>query len=514
MASYGRQAKVGFFVGVFGRGAMEVAAVPTAMVLARLLTPHDFGVAAAAGFFVMVAQRMTNVGFNVAIVRLPSITPTHTSTVFIVNLLLGLTAWLVLALASPALAAFFRSPEAGAVIPVAALSFIIGAMGSVPQALLTRDLKFKHILAIESSTTWIAAVAAMGLAWFGFGYWSLVYSAILATTLSTTLKFAVARWRPHARLSLPALREMWSFAFGVHIKRSLESAAASLDNLVIGRTLGVTQLGIYDKAFTTMNRVLSLVTALGPTVSFSVLAKFQNDAERFRRAHRKVMLGTTLLAYPLYAALGAMAYPLFLVLFGRQWSASVLPFQILCAAGTLKLLAMYLNSALDAQGRVWGAAGLQAIYATLVAIGVFAVTPYWGLVGASAAVLLATGLMTALTCALLPRVTPLRWSDLLEPQVPGLICAGAVALLVGGVGHLVRDGTGSVGDIVVQLGAQGGTAVVTYVAFLLFAPVSAVRNLVAELTADLTPELARGVRLVSGIRGKATQHPAVPAPPE
>jgi len=468
---------------VAGRGAMEAISIPTAVILARLLSPHDFGVAAAAGFFVMLAQRVTNFGFNVGLVRLTPLTEAHSATVFFVTVALGGVAWAVLGASAAVLASFVRSPDAGAVIPAAALAFLIGALGSVPQALLTRQLRFKEILVIETIAVWVGSATAIGLAWWGARYWSLVYSQIVTAAVSTTLKFVWSGWWPRGRFSWEALKELSSFAFGVHVKRLLEAGAANLDNLMIARLLGVMQLGLYDKAFSTMSRASSLVSALGPSVSFSVLAKFQNDPDRFRLAHQKITLATALLSFPLFAVLACVAEPLFWLMFGSQWLAAVGAFRILCIVGMLKLAMTYLGSAAEAQGRVWGMAGAQVAYVVLIVTGV-AVGSAWGLTGAAGGVLAATLVVTGLTCEVARRSAGFRWSEVLSPYVPGIVCAGVLVVVVWAASGVVGQVTDSA-EAAIMLALQAGSGLLGYAAFLALVPIRSVRGLVRETMRDL-----------------------------
>ena len=150
------------------------------MILARILSPHDFGVAAAAAFFIQIAHRLTNFGINTALIQLKEVDRTLASTVFFLNLAAGAAVWALLTFGATWLGAVFNSSEAATVMPVVALSFLIGPFGAIPTALLMRDLRFREIVLLEWLATWTAAVSSVALAWFGYGYWSLVSSQLIA----------------------------------------------------------------------------------------------------------------------------------------------------------------------------------------------------------------------------------------------------------------------------------------------------------------------------------------------
>jgi len=119
----------------------ELLLFPGSMLLARMLTPKEFGIAAAAGFFTVLAGRLSDLGFNAALVRSKVVLPIHLSTVFVVNVVVGVTSFLVLTAIAPFVAAFYNTPETGAILPIAALSFLIVPLGTIPAAILTRDMR-------------------------------------------------------------------------------------------------------------------------------------------------------------------------------------------------------------------------------------------------------------------------------------------------------------------------------------------------------------------------------------
>ena len=479
---------------MFGRASTTIVGIGTSMIISRLLTPYDFGVAAAAVFFVQIAQRLANFGFNTALMQLKDLRDDHSTSVFTLNVIFGVVGGAALALAAPSLAAFYDSPDAGRVIPIAGITFAIGCLGTVPAALLARQLRFKVLVAIESLYGWFVPITSVVMALAGWGYWSLIYALLFGAILDASLKFAVTRWWPTLTISLSAVRELWSFGAGLHLKRLLESVAQGIDNMVIGRTLGLATLGIYDKSFTTMNRGVMLAASAGQMVSISVLSRFQDDAARFRSAFKKLTLGVSIIAYPTFAALAAMAYPLFVLMFGEQWTSAVAPFQVLCAAGILKLLTIYISSAVQARGRVWGEVWRQAVYVALVVIGA-AVGSRWGLSAAAAGVLIATVVMAVLMGDLLRRVTTVTWADLIVPQRSGIVCGIGMVVVISGARMLlaaVHPGApGPAATLAVEAAAAGLFACV----FLLTCPFKEGRQLVRETVFDLAPAVGRTLRL-------------------
>jgi PST family polysaccharide transporter len=310
----------------------------------------------------------------------------------------------------------------------------------------------------------------------------------------TVSRMTYARWWPSLTFSLAAIRELFPFGAGVQAKRLLDNTAQNIDNVVVGRVLGMEALGFYDKAFSTMNRVLVRMNTGGPGVLYRVFAVIQEDRERFRRAYSKVVLSTSMLAFPVFAGLGVAAPQFLEVLFGSQWRPAAAPFQVLCLTGCLKLLNTYASSANTAAGRVWSEVWRQLAYLAAIVGGIVALRSF-GTFGAALGVMGATALMTMLMHTMLIRTSHVGLGDLLRPLIPALLCALGVAvveLLVElALGRLVRP----TGAWVLVLSQALGAALF-YAGFVLFAPLPPLRSLVHDVMHDFVPLSFKRNRLV------------------
>lgn len=489
----GKKAKRGVAWSFLREGVTEILVFPSSMILARLLTPEEFGIAAAAGFFTLLAGRLSELGFNAALVRSKVLRREHLSTVFVVNVAVGAITFAVVTAIAPLVARFYNSPETGNILPVAALGFLIVPLGTVPAALLSREMRFRHMTLVDWYHTVTFALATVVLAWLGFSYMSMVYGRLAALAAMTVSRIAFARWRPSLRFSGSALREIFPFGAGVHAKRLLDYTAQNIDNLIVGKFFGMATLGIYDKAFSTMNRVLARLNTGGPGVTFRVFSIIYDQPDRFRRAYHKVVMSTTLLAFPLFAVLVAVAPRFIVLLFGDRWAAAADPFRLLCLAGCLKLLNTYASSANQAAGQVWSEVWRQLLYVGLI-VGSLIALQGWGAIGAASGVLLATCVMAVLMHVLLTRITHLRWMDVIRPQVPALLCAAGAASVVLVVERVLLLNGLTAPWLV--LAAQGLAASLFYVGFVLFAPLASLRALVRDVAEDLVPGSVKRLRWV------------------
>ena len=482
--NYGRTAKVGAIWSLLRRGGQELVAVPTSFVMARLLVPEDFGIAAASSFFILLASRLTQFGFNAAIVRVKDLRPDHISSVFVVNLVLGVAMYLSILAAAPYIGGFLRSAEAGRLLPHAALVFLITPFGTVPAALITRRLQYRYITITDWADSIIGAVVSIVMALRGFGFWSLVYGQLAGTAFRIVVKAFLSQWRPSLRVSRQALDELLSFGLGLQTKRLLEFATNNLDTLVVGRVLGMTSLGIYDKAFTTMNRVVNRLT-LGD-VYFRIFAIIQEEPLRFRRAYSRLVLTVSVIGLPAFAAAIVMARPLFLLMYGPQWLAAVLPFQMLCLGGMLKLFNAYASQANEATGNIWPQALRQGVGAVCIVVGAALGARWGGVTGAAIGVAIGMAILTAAIQALVRRTTGLTWGEMLRPQVPALVCTAVVVatMLAAARLLLVFTPSPSAWQLLLVQGLTGGAA---FTLFIVFSRSPALSEVVTDTVHELLP---------------------------
>ncbi len=372
-------------------------------------------------------------------------------------------------------------------LPVAALIFLIVPFGAVSSALMTRQMRFERTAVTEWLSTLGRALSALAFAWAGYGYWSLVYGRLVEAGVATISRLLYGTWYPSIRFSKAALQELLSFATGVFFKRLLDYSAKNLDNLVVGRMMGVVALGFYDRAFRAMDRILARINTGGPMVSFRVFALIQDEPERFRKAYLKVIMGASLVTYPVLFGLAAIAPDLIPVLYGEQWDPVVAPLQILCVAGTLKVMNEYASTAVQALGKIWNQVWRQGVYAGLIVVGVAAFSR-WGLPGAAVGVLIPTIAMYLLMQRLVTQVASLPALTVAAWQLPGLLCGIGVGGAVLATGSLLGTYTPSTPQWQ-RLVAEIALGLLAGIAFIKFNRFEEVRKMIRDVSDDLPPSL-------------------------
>ena len=485
----GKTAQRGIVWSFLRESVSEILVFPASMIIARLLTPREFGIAAASVFFIQLAGRLGEMGFNSALIRAKEVKPIHLSTVFIVQMCIGATLCATMILLSPWIARFYNMPEATHVLPIAALGFVIAPLGSVSSTILQRNLEFKKNTTIDWVQLMVTSVTNVALALLGFSYMSIIYARLSSNATTQAMRLYYTNWRPSLRFSRTALMEILPSGTGFFAKRLLDYTAQNGDNLVVGKVQGLTALGLYDKAYSTMNRFLVRVNEGGPGVMFRIFAVIHEEPERFRRAYTKVMLSSSLMGFPLFTALAVMAPQMMVVMFGSQWTGAATPFALLCVSGALKLLNTYASSATQAAGRVWSEVWRQILFVALI-VGFILAFKNYGPSGAAAGVLCATAVMTVLMHILLKRVTHLPWMHIVKPLVPALACSAGVAAVVLGVANALRFVLPQP-NAWLLVGCQAPAAAIFVAGFVLFAPFPDLRYVILEVTDTLAPKAVK-----------------------
>ncbi|MFQ5729767.1 MAG: lipopolysaccharide biosynthesis protein [Waddliaceae bacterium] len=415
MSDFGRVVRKGVLWILMGRGVVFVITLGTSIVLARLLEPQDFGIYGISQIFTGLTTRFGNLGFGSALVQRKEIHDDHISSLFVFNLLLFSSFSGLLILSSPLVGVVFENALAGRVLALMALMFLASPFSSVARVIMQRDMNFKGPAFANMIDHFSSAAIAILFAFLGYGVWSLVYGHILGTTLKTLTLVIQAKWRPRLIYKHKAMKDLFSFGIHMFMKRLLIYGSDKADYLIIGKRLGVASLGLYEKAFNLMEiAVKELSVKIGP-VLFSAFSKLQEDRARLLAAYHKVIFGISLVACPIFFGLFMIA-PVFIhVLFGEKWMPSVIPLQIMCIAGLMRLYLRVTSSVINAMGEIAGDVQRRVVTFILLVIGCWYGST-WGIVGVSLSVTIVTCILMISMITYLGHLTGLTWIDFFRPQ--------------------------------------------------------------------------------------------------
>jgi len=322
-----------------------------AIVLARLLTPAEFGVMAVASVILAVSGTLIGGGFGVALIQKKDLTQADTSSVFYLGIFTSFIMAGALVLAAPWIATFFGMPVLEPVTKVLSLTFIISSLGGVHSSLLAKNLKFGALARISLSASVASSVLAVALAWKGFGIWSLVGQSLGATAVTTLVVWFVSDWRPSPAFSLSALRPL--FRFGVFIVAAdlLETVFGRIYTLLIGKFYTPSDLGFYSRADSTLALPNNLTSGIINQVAMPLFSAAAHDAELLQRAFRKAIRVTFYVHAPIIAGLFVTAKPLVLTLFGEKWAPAIPYLEVLAFCGLFWLPVSVNYAYLKATGR-------------------------------------------------------------------------------------------------------------------------------------------------------------------
>lgn len=405
------------------------------VVLARLLPPADFGLAAMAAVVVAMARLLLDLGLGSAIIQRKPLTERHIRVAASLGVLLGALLALTVMLSASSVGTLLRAERLPAVLRVESALFLFAGFGVTSRALLQRELRFRQVAIVELISYGAGyALVGLALALNGFGVWSLVAGALTESLLANALAVAIVRhsWRPLAAATEAA--QLLRFGSVGALNGAVAQVAFHGDNLVVGRVLGVSALGLYGRAFSLMILPLGYVGGALFSVLFPALAELRDDRTRFARAYLLSIELVTLVAGPVMAGMAVAAPYLIGVLYGPAWLGAAVPLQIFCAVGTFRVLALPAGAVTHAAGQIQAELRRQVVYAVWTIVAAAVGAQWWGITGAAAGVATAILYKYVAVGTLSLRIGGVRWRQYLGAQAPGL----AVALFVGTIAAAVR----------------------------------------------------------------------------
>lgn len=331
------------------------------IVLARLLSPDDYGLLGIIAIFTTVCQTLINGGFTSALIRKKDATDDDYNTVFIVNFVMSLFLYVIIYLCSPLIAFFFKRVELIALTRVSSLGMIIGALAIVQNTRLTKRIDFKTQTKITFAASITSGVIGIAMALIGFGVWALVAQTLSAQAFKTILLWFYNKWIPKLRFSTASFHELFGFGWKMMLSGLLDTVWKELYQVVVGKFYSPATLGQYTRAKNFSTLFSSNLTSVIQRVTYPVLSNIQDDKERLVSAYRKMIKTTMFVTAISMFFLGAISEPLLYCLIGPKWHEATVYLPLICISGsTYPLHAMNLNM-LQVQGRSDLFLGLEII---------------------------------------------------------------------------------------------------------------------------------------------------------
>jgi PST family polysaccharide transporter/lipopolysaccharide exporter len=362
--------------------ASAVSAI-TLIVLARLLTPWDFGVVAIAGFVLGIISQFSDFGFGPAVIQRQTDVEEALYTGGALRILVALVLFISAFLTADVAAWIFGTVEVVAVIRVSALMFFLTSAGFVSTTRLTKDLRFGKLAIVSVVISLVSASTSIAFAWFWPSYWAMVIGPIIGSSVGLIALYLVCPWKMRFKIDWRIAKELFAYGKYVLLMAFLVFMIFHLDDAFVGAFLGLTVLGYYYVAYRWSSFFAKFLTKLVYRVMFPTYAQIQKQPAKLKRGYIQTLDLLSLASFPLYFALIIVAPEFVTFLLGDQWMPAVLSLQILCFFGVMRTLTEPAGNVFLAIGKSKLLSMTNLLNLIILVIFIYPATVYYGIEGVS-----------------------------------------------------------------------------------------------------------------------------------
>lgn len=373
----------------------RLAAVAAFLVLARLVGPEGFGLAALALVFVALAQILVEGGFGQALIQRDDLRPGHADTAFWANLVGSVVLTAALAVAAGPLAALLGEPALAPVLRVTSLAVVLGALGATQVALLRRRFAFRALAVRTTVADLTGGAAGVVAAVSGAGVWALVTQYLVAVGVGTALVWVASPWRPGTAVSRASFRDLFGFSRNSLGGALLATVNQRGDDLLVGALLGSVALGVYSVGYRLLTLLRTLIAQTINVVSLPVLSRLQDDPAGLGRMYRSALAVGVAVSAPVYSFFVVAAPDAVAVFFGPRWADAAPVMRVLALAGVAHTAIAVTEGCLTASGRPHLTFRIRLLWALLLISSLVLAVPH-GIVWAAVAVVAAAWLVAPL----------------------------------------------------------------------------------------------------------------------
>lgn len=413
-----------------GSVAGKIISLATTLVLARILSPADYGLMSIAMIVIGLIGFFNEVGIGAAIVQKSSITPEEIDGCFVIAIFISILLFAVTALCSPMIAHFYGSPQLSEMISVLALAFILGAVSTVPMALLRKEMRFKAISTINVLSVLTQSLTCLVLASNGFGVWSLVSGFLVASSINSCGFFYLSDWRPRNFFKFSQAGSLVIYGLHITSTRIFWYLYTNADKAIVGKVLGSKALGIYDMAFSLATLPSAQVTTLVVNVAAPLFSKMQDNLTELNQTLLKLTRGLAYITYPALIGMLACSHELVMVALGPKWSEVLIPFNALCLMGLIKSVDPLLSQILISTGHAKKLAKYTALCSVAMLLSVFVGAHLDGLRGVSLAWVLVYPVLSIILLWDVKKITELSLLTYYQNLIPTLKASIVMGLVV------------------------------------------------------------------------------------
>ncbi|AVR46904.1 hypothetical protein C7S20_17455 [Christiangramia fulva] len=336
MRNHLQKTKVGVIWSFFNQGGTQVLNLLVTFVLARLITPEEFGIIGMIAVFTGFAKIFVDLGFSNALIQKKSISKKDIDTVFTFNIISGLVLTGIFFFFSSLIADFYGEAILSKITKVYSPIFLIMAFGGVNQAMIIKAMEFKKNTIASIVSTIVSSTIAIAMAYLGFGVWSILSKILSEQIITTLLVMVLFPVRQQPKFYYSSFRALAKNGFNMAGDSVINYWSRNADNLIIGKFLGDGPLGIYSKAYAIMMLPLRNISRVIGKVMFPSFSLLQNEVEKIKSIYLKATRLIAFVTFPLMMGLAILAEPFVLVTFGENWVQMIPIIRILAAIGAIQ----------------------------------------------------------------------------------------------------------------------------------------------------------------------------------
>lgn len=419
------------------------------MILARLLTPADFGLIAMVSAFTEFVNLFKDLGLSMATIQKENITHQQVSTLFWINIAMSILLTFIAVAISPFVAWFYGEPRLALITIAIGCTFIFGGLIAQHTALMRRQMRFRTLAVIEIVSMAAGIAAAVIAALSGLSYWSLVIMTAVRGIVSVMMVWSQSPWRPGRPVRGGGVRPMLAFGAGLTGSNILNYFTRNADNVIIGYALGSAALGIYSKAYGLLTLPMSQINAPLHSVMIPALSRLQDEPKQYCRYYLQVLAGIAMITMPIVTFLFTSADEIVYIILGGQWTAAVAPFRWLAPAAFLTTIGFAPGWLCISLGR----ADVQLRWTMLsapVTVTGFLVGVNWGINGVAASFSATWCVLFILFLVWACRESPVRFYDIIQA-----LAVPVISSLLATLSTIVISSFEFESNVVVRLAVNG-----------------------------------------------------------
>lgn len=319
MSDLKQKTKIGILWNIIEKVAVQGIGFILNIILARLLTPHDYGTVGMLTIFLTFSNVFIDSGFSRALIQKQDRTENDYSTVLIFNIVISIIIYIILFFASPAIAQFYKTPELLQLQRVFFLVIILNSLTVVQNAQLQINVDFKHIAIINSFSVIISGIIAIIAAYNGLGPFALVFQTLSKALISAIMFWVIGKWVPKTGFSKKSFKNLFGFGSKLLVSGLLSTTITNVYNLVIGKVYNPASLGYYTRAQQFPELTSGTIASVLNKTTFPLMSSLQNNKDELANILKKLIKMTSMIVFPAMIGLACLSEPIILVLLGEKW---------------------------------------------------------------------------------------------------------------------------------------------------------------------------------------------------